>query len=98
MKFTKEQFEELGKFYIDDFPINDSDQDLMLKVFNSLPYEQQGLAISWGLNDTVFRDNVFEYMCETQLGMSVDEYYKSEIYEEYHKDRKFIDIDFEKFK
>lgn len=98
MKFTKEQFEEeFGEFYIDDFPINDSDQDLMLKVFNALPSEEQGLAVAWGMNDTVFRDNVFEYMCETQLGMSVEEYYKSDIYREYNEG-KYIEIDFEKFK
>ena len=98
MKFTKEQFEEIGPFYIDDFPINDNDQDLMLQVFNCLPSDEQGLAIAWGCNDTVFRDNVFELLCDTQLGMTCAEYYESKVAKDYFDNGTLITIDLSKIK
>lgn len=36
----------------------------LLELFNTLPAEIQGIALSWGLSDTVFRDCVFEYLRE----------------------------------
>jgi len=96
MKLTRQQFDEIGKFYLDDFVINSSDQDLMFKVFNCLPKHERMLAIEWGFNDTVFRDNVFEFLCKNQLNMSVDEYYKSDIFKKYLNNREFITIDFSK--
>ena len=38
--------------------------DELEKLFNTLPQETQGLAVSWGLNDTVFRDEVYEYLTQ----------------------------------
>ncbi len=98
MKFTKEQFNELGKFYLDDFPINDSNQDVMLNIFNVLPNHLQGLALSWGLSDSVFRNDVFEYLLKKLLNMSVDEYYESKIAKDWFDNGVEIELDFNKFK
>ncbi len=32
------------------------------KIFNELPEHIQSLAVSWGMSDTVFRDNVYEHL------------------------------------
>lgn len=95
MKFTREQFDENGKFYLDDFPIS-SNQDIMFEVFNHLPSHIQSDAIAWGFNDTVFRDNVFEFLCKNQLGMTCTEYYKSRIAKDYFDNGELIELDFDK--
>lgn len=95
MKLTREQFDEIGKFYLDDFPVS-SNQDIMFEIFNCLPSCIQSDAISWGFNDTVFRDNVFEFLCKNQLGMTCDEYYKSKIARDYFDNGELIELDFEK--
>lgn len=33
-------------------------------IWDALPEYVQGIAISWGCNDTVFRDNLYEYLEE----------------------------------
>jgi hypothetical protein len=96
MKLTREQFNDIGNFYLDDFPINSSNQDLMFEIFNNLPKHERMLAIEWGFNDTVFRDNVFEFLCENQLNMTCEEYYKSDIFKKYFNENVTIDIDFKK--
>ena len=96
MKITREQFDEIGNFYLDDFPIDSSDQNLMFEIFNNLPKHERMLGIEWGFNDSVFRDNVFEFLCKNQLGMTCIEYYKSDISKNYFNNRITIDIDFKK--
>ena len=103
MKFTLQQFTEIGPFYIDDFPINDRDQSLMFQVFNHLPEHIQGAVISWGFSDTPTKENIFEFMCENQLGMSIDEYYDSDIHKQFmdgleNNDKYCIVVNFEKMK
>jgi len=98
MKLTRAQFDEIGKFYLDDFPINDSDQNLMFDIFNNLPTHEKMLAIEWGFNDTVFRDNVFEFLCKNQLDMTCEDYYESEIAKDYFDSGYLIEIDFIKLK
>ena len=95
MKFTREQFNELGKFYIDDFPIS-SNQDIMFILFNYLDRPLQGLAVSWGLSDTVFRDSVFDLLCDKFLNMTCEQYYKSEIAKAYFDNGEEIEIDWNK--
>lgn len=34
----------------------------LLKLFENLPENIQHTGLSWGLNDTVFLDNVYEYL------------------------------------
>jgi hypothetical protein len=77
MKFTREQFDNLGPFYLDEFPIDDKDQDHMFKVFNSLPEELQGEVLSHGFNDTVVRENIMGHLCDKIYQMSVEDYYAS---------------------
>jgi len=97
MTITREQFDKIGKFYLDDFPIS-SKQDFMFELFNNLPKHEQMLAIEWGFNDTVFLDNVFEYLCYNQLGMTCKEYYKSKISKDYFNNDVLIEFDFNKLK
>jgi hypothetical protein len=79
MLFSKEQFEELeksGVMCLDDLNINGSDFEIRFNLFNSLPETEQGLAIQWGLSDSVFRDNVFEYLIEQWYDCDVKTYYE----------------------
>jgi len=75
MKFTKEQYDEMGPLYLDDLPFDNKNKAKMLELFNNLPSDLQGLAVSWGMNDTVFREDVFVLLLETQFGCTPKEYY-----------------------
>ena len=100
MIFTSEQFFiELGGreyFAIDDFPLDWWDNSLLHEVFNCLPEDIQGEVVSWGF-DTVVKEKIFGFLLETQLGMSFEEYYDSDIAKEYFENDKKIKIDFNKF-
>lgn len=78
MKFTKKQFDEIGPWYFNDLCFDSINQTMMLKIFNLLPSHLQGQAVSWGCDDTVFRDEVFKYLVENQFGMTTEEYYESD--------------------
>lgn len=81
MKLTRKQYnEEIEDFYIDDYPIDNSDAELMFKVFNLLPTDLQCDALKWGSSDTEFRGNSFEYIVKNQMGMTIKEYYDSVIF------------------
>ena len=101
MKIKREQYDKLcnenGNFYIDDFPIS-SNQDIMFELFNHLPSHEKSLAIEWGFNDTVFKDNVFEILCKSQLGMTGVEYYNSDICKNYLDNGELIELNFKKIK
>ncbi len=97
MKLIREQFDEIGPWYMDSFAIDDGDQDLMFRVFNELPDYLKGLAVQWDTSDSVFRDDVFEFMCAAQLDMTPEEYYNSEIFKEYSEKNITIGINWEKF-
>jgi hypothetical protein len=78
MKFTEEQFREIEDgaiFCCDDISMDWDNPQVRLNVFNSLPQEEQGLAVQWGVSDTVFRDEVFVHLVKTLYGLSTDEYY-----------------------
>jgi hypothetical protein len=90
MTFTREQFNELGPFYVDEFPIDNEDQDFMFQVFNSLPQILQGKIIMWGFNDTEVREDIFEHLCKKVYNMTIKEYYKSEYAKVYFKDRLIV--------
>ena len=98
MEYTKEQFKEIGPFYVDDFPIDDNDQDLMLKLFNHLPPHLQGLAIEWGCSETEFRDKVFVALIKSQFGMDVDTYYSNVITTQIRESDECITINFDLLK
>ena len=96
MKFTREQYNELGELHLNDFPLDSSNQDLMFNLFNNLDEYLQGMAIQHGFSDSVFRDDLFECMCDRLLGMSCDEYYKSDVFKDYHENGVTIEADFSK--
>lgn len=83
MKFTKKQFDEIGPWHFNDLCFDSTNQKLMLRIFNLLPSNLQGLAVSWGCNDSVFRDDVFEYLIKNQFDMTLDEYYESDIFNKF---------------
>ena len=78
MILSKEQWTEMSDFHIDDFPLDTSDQNEMLKLFNILPNLIQGQAISWGCSDTEVRGDIFKYLCEMAFSQTVEEYYESD--------------------
>jgi len=98
MKFTKKQFDEIGPWHFNDLCFDSTNQTTMLKIFNLLPSYLQGSAISYGCNDTVFRDDVFEYLIENQFDMSVEEYYNSDIFNLFMKKDVYQKISFKKLK
>lgn len=59
----------------------DLSEDQMLEIFNALPSNIQGLAVSWGCNDTEFRDQVFVWVVENQFGLTPKEYYTNKMWE-----------------
>ena len=80
MKFTKEQFSELEEhsiFCCDDISMDWDDKNVRMNVFNSLPNDIQGLAIQWGISDSVFRDDVFVHLVKSLYGLSTESYYEN---------------------
>lgn len=92
MIFTKEQFKAIGPLYLDDLCINDEDQDMMYIVFNQLPQKLQGEAISHGCSDSLVREKIFKYLCDKLFGMTIDQYYDSEIFKNFQKDNTLMPI------
>jgi hypothetical protein len=74
MKFTKEQYYSMGEFCLDDLEIN-QDSEKMFELFNELPDNIQGIAVQWGFNDTVFRDEAFVFLVKKLFNQTVEEYY-----------------------
>ncbi len=98
MKFTKKQFDEIGPWHFNDLCFDSTNQTTMLRIFNLLPRHLQGLAVSWGCDDSVFRDDVFKYLIKNQFNMTVDEYYNSDIFKWFIKKDNYQDISFKKLK
>ena len=92
MKLSRQYFDSKGDFYMDDFPIDCTNKDVMYKIFNDLPTEIQCLAISWGLSNTVFRDRAFEHACKTYLKMDCKRYYQSQIAKDYFEKGILIEL------
>jgi hypothetical protein len=98
MKFTRKQFDEIGPWHFNDLCFDSTNQTTMLKIFNLLPSHLQGQAVSWGCDDSVFRDDVFEYLCENQFDMTVEKYYESDKFHWYIKKDYHQKISFKKLK
>jgi len=77
MKFTREQYNSMGKFgfYMDDLELEDESVDKMFDLFNTLPDNIQATAVAWGFSDTCFRDEAFTFLVKKLFGMTTDEYY-----------------------
>lgn len=91
MIFTAEQYKSLGGFYLDDFPL-DIDDELGLKILNSLSTHIQGDIISWGFSDSVIRESIFNQLCK-RLWISIDKYYESEIYRNFRNSKTLLNED-----
>lgn len=98
MHFTKKQFEQIGPWYFHDLCFDSSNQEFMRKIFNLLPSHLQGIAISWGCDDSVFRDDAYEFLVKNQFGMTCEEYRNSEIGKEFFENGTYQKFDFEKLK
>jgi hypothetical protein len=98
MELTKKQFNEIGPWHFNDLCFDSSDQEFMRRIFNQLPSHLQGLAISWGCHDSVFRDDVFEYLLKKQFDMTYDEYCSSDIGKEFFENGTYQEFNFEKLK
>lgn len=98
MIFSREQFDSIGPFHLDDFPLNTSNQDLMFEIFNRLPQHIQGNAVAWGCSDTPFREEAFEYLCNKLLGLTIEKYYDSAYAKDYFDNGMEIEVDLTKIK
>jgi hypothetical protein len=93
MIFTKEQYYfYIAPIYLDDLCINDKDQEIMFLVFNNLDQLLQGEIISWGASDTVVREKLMKYLCNKLYGMTIEQYYESEIAKNYFENGTTIPI------
>jgi hypothetical protein len=94
MKFTQEQFKIItGKddyIHLDDLPF----ENLGLDFFNGLPQHIQSDILQWGYNDTVVKENLFEFIVEIQFGMTIKQYYESSLFKKFMKDRKPIPFNY----
>lgn len=77
MKFIKEQYLDLGEFNFNDLALPNN-EEFKFELFLSFDDYLQGQIISFGFNDTIVNDLIFEEVC-SRLGMTTEEYYKSEI-------------------
>ena len=93
MKITVEQYKQLGKLVLDDFPIKDIDDNLGTFIFNSLPSNIQGDVVSWGFSDTPTRESIFCFLLDKIGFNSTEEYYKSEVAKEFFQNGAQIDLE-----
>lgn len=93
MKFTLEQYKSIGEHLVlDDFPINNIDDDLGLFILNSLPSNIQGDIISWGFSDTPTREEIFCFLLEIIGFKSAEDYYESNLAKEFFQNGVQIDL------
>ena len=63
------------KITIDDLPFDLNEQESAF-LLNKIPQEISKIGLEWGLQDSVFRDNLFEHIVKNVLKFnSIDEYY-----------------------
>lgn len=63
----QEDFDAMHDVILEVFDESPSQEQIQL-IWNDLPEHIQGLAIQWGANDTVFRDNLYEFLKEKEDG------------------------------
>lgn len=84
MKFTQEQIDEIPKFYIDDYPL-DFDS-WRFQMINDMPRWLQGHVIAGDAEE-----EIFEWLCRNQLGLSIKEYYDSKVAKNYFENNILIE-------
>jgi hypothetical protein len=63
----REDFNAIHDVILEVFGKSPSQEQIQL-IWNDLPEDMKGLAIQWGTNDTVFRDNLYEFLKEKEDG------------------------------
>ena len=98
MKTNIELFteEELQDFDLSELPFNLKNIGDSMMLLNLIPRHIIGKAISWGLNDTLFTEEVFCWVIDWQFNMEVDEYYKTKTAKDYYNNDITIILDFNK--
>ena len=79
MNITREQFDSMGIFSLDDIAIDHLNDKLMFEIFKRLPSNIQQLAFQYSLQDTEFKDEAFVYLIKKLFNMTSEEYYKSSL-------------------
>ena len=64
--FNKNDWDHLHDAVLESTGENKNMEELN-KIFDSLPSDLKNLAYKFGMNDTVFRDNVIEYYLKKQI-------------------------------
>lgn len=79
--------------YMDDLPFN-LDERESEALLRKLPEEVSSIGIQWGFNDTVFRDDLFEYVVKEILHFeNIEKYYESDVFKEYKEKGKLLSND-----
>jgi len=69
--------------YLDDLPFNLDEQETE-RLMQKIPEHIAATGREWGFNDTVFRDNLFEYIVKEILHFpTIEDYYKSDVFKSY---------------
>jgi len=99
MIFTREQYDEItggDELPLDELPIALT-VDQQFELFNTLPRDMQGQAITWGITDTEWHEKFIEHMVKNLFGYSLKEYYQSDIAHSYFEEYKKVPFDFKNF-
>lgn len=76
---------------LDDLPFLNSEENKQ-KLWNILNLRTQNLANEWGFSDTVFKDEAFTEICNKIFHMTPEEYYKSDVFNDWIKNNRTIEI------
>jgi hypothetical protein len=57
----QEDFDAMHDVILEALDVEPTNEQIQ-KIWNGLPEDIQGTAIQWGTNDTVFRDNLYEWL------------------------------------
>jgi len=69
--------------YMDDLPFNLDEQETEA-LMKKIPGNIAAIGIEHGFSDSVFKDNIFEYIVKDVLKFkTIDEYYESEMFKTY---------------
>jgi len=83
-------YAEYGPLYLDDFPIDSSNEDLMIRIINSLPDNIINGIIDWYCSDTVVKESIFEFLCQKIGFDTCDKYYESDIAKNYFEKQIYL--------
>ena len=65
-------------------------------IFCALPVKIQHEAIRWGTNDTVVRELIADFLLTNQLGISLTDYYNSDVAKNYFDNDVIVPFNWDK--